>query len=159
MAEGAPADLAGQTALLGPLLSLSDVADLARVAGWPVTAAARIYHAVSARFAFDRLRAAAVGLLTGDPYQRQAARQLMEELLSEQALIARAIMVHAQTPSDLDEAEPADAAVQAWIATRQTQADAARRLVEEIESSGGGWSFPKLAIANAAMRDLAAAAI
>ena len=36
-------------------------------------------------------------------------------------------------------------------------AEAARKAVEEIEAAGGAWSFAKLTIANAALRELAMA--
>ena len=39
---------------------------------------------------------------------------------------------------------------------RAARAKAARRTVEEIEKAGGGWSFAKLTIANAALREMAA---
>ena len=49
-------------------------------------------------------------------------------------------------------------AVSAWAALRPEQARAATRTVEEIELSGGAWTFAKLTIANAALRELAAEA-
>ena len=39
---------------------------------------------------------------------------------------------------------------------RRGKADIARRTIDEIEASAGGWSFAKLTIANAALRELAA---
>jgi glutamate dehydrogenase len=158
VAEGAPAELATRVAVLGPLLSLSDIADLARAAGWAVLPAARVYHAAGASFAFDRLRAAAVRLLSGDVYQRQAARQMMEDLLAEQALLTRAVMAGAERDAGLDDPRAARDVVEAWAGQRQAQADGARRLVQEIEASGGEWSFAKLTIANTALRALAAGA-
>ena len=37
------------------------------------------------------------------------------------------------------------------------KAEAARRAIEDIEAAGGGWTFAKLTIANAALRELGAA--
>ena len=51
--------------------------------------------------------------------------------------------------------EAAKAAIAAWTAERRDVALAARKAVEEIEASGGAWSFAKLTIANAALRELA----
>ena len=42
-----------------------------------------------------------------------------------------------------------------WAALRRETVEAAKRAVEEIEAAGGGWTFAKLTIANAALRELA----
>ena len=55
-----------------------------------------------------------------------------------------------------DDAASARRAVSAWAALRPDLARAATRTVEEIEAGGGGWTFAKLTIANAALRELAA---
>ena len=54
-----------------------------------------------------------------------------------------------------DSDEAAQAAIAAWTAQRADVALAARKAVEEIEAAGGAWSFAKLTIANAALRELA----
>lgn len=144
--------------LLRPLLALSDVADLAHAAGWTILPAARVYHQAGEAFAFDRLRAGAAQLLAGDIYQRQAARQMLEDLLGEQAILVRAVMAQAERDKGLDSAEAARGAVDAWIAHRADQVKAVMDLVTEMESSSGGWSFPKLTIADSALRTLAASA-
>ena len=158
IAAGAPSDLAARVGLLRPLMALSDVADLAHAAGWGVLPAARVYHQAGATFAFDRLRAGAAGLLAGDVYQRQAARQMLEDLLGEQAVLTRAIMAQAERDKGMQSADAAQGAVDAWIAHRADQVKAARDLVAEMEVSGDGWSFPKLTIASTALRALAASA-
>ena len=58
-------------------------------------------------------------------------------------------------PRRAAEAEGAHAAVKAWSALRADQIAAARRTLEEIDASSGGWTFAKLTIANAALRELA----
>jgi len=47
-------------------------------------------------------------------------------------------------------------AASAWTALRRDKADVARRTVDDIEAAGGAWTFAKLTIANAALRELAA---
>ncbi|HEY4032156.1 MAG TPA: NAD-glutamate dehydrogenase [Caulobacteraceae bacterium] len=155
---GAPKALAASIGGLRPLTSTSDVADLALSAGWAFLAAGRIYHQAGAVFGFDRLRAAAGGLLAGDPYERQAMRQLIEDLLAEQAAITRSIMASAERDTGAASEEEARAAVMAWAPARQLQVDQAAALIADIESLGDGWSFAKLTIVNAAMRQLAATA-
>jgi glutamate dehydrogenase len=53
------------------------------------------------------------------------------------------------------EPEGARAAVAAWSATRLAQVQAAGRTLADIEASVGPWTFAKLTIANAALRELA----
>ena len=157
VAEGAPQDLADRTALLGTMLPLSDMAQLAREGGWDVTAAARIYHAVGDRLAVDRLQAAAFSLLLGDYYQRQAARQLLDDLYGEHAALARSVIAQTAPPGPGKDDKVGEAAVRAWAVGRQVQIGAVLGLIEEIERSDGGWTFAKLTVANAALRDLASA--
>ena len=51
----------------------------------------------------------------------------------------------------------AKAATTSWAALRIDGVRAAKRTVEDIEQAGGGWTFAKLTIANAALRGLASA--
>jgi glutamate dehydrogenase len=155
---GAPEDLAVNIGALRPLTSTSDVADLALSAGWAFLAAGRIYHAAGAVFGFDRLRAAAGALMASDDYERQAVRQLIEDLLGEQAAITRSIMASAARDTGKASEEEAHRAVMAWSPARQAQVDQAAALIADIESLGDGWSFAKLTIVNGAMRQLAATA-
>jgi glutamate dehydrogenase len=55
------------------------------------------------------------------------------------------------------DAEHARDTAASWSALRREKADAARRTIDEIEASGGPWTFAKLTIANAALRELAEA--
>jgi glutamate dehydrogenase len=118
---------------------------------------ARLYHAAGAAFAFDRLRAAAAGFSVGDAFERTALRRLLEDLLAEQAGLTREVMGFAGSAQAGDDADRAKEAVASWAALRRDKAEAARRTVEEIDQAGGGWSFAKLTIANAALRELAEA--
>jgi glutamate dehydrogenase len=155
---GAPELLALGIAALRALTSTSDVADLALSAGWAFLAAGRIYHQAGAVFGFDRLRAAAGGLPASDNYERQAARQLIEDLLAEQASITRSIMASAERDTGAASEEAARAAVMAWAPARQAQVDQAAAMIADIETVGDGWSFAKLTIVGGAMRQLAATA-
>jgi glutamate dehydrogenase len=55
-----------------------------------------------------------------------------------------------------DEAAARDT-VSSWTALRAGPAAEAGRVLGEIEAAGGDWTFAKLTIANAALRELAAA--
>jgi glutamate dehydrogenase len=61
-----------------------------------------------------------------------------------------------------DSAEDAKDAVASWSALRPDRVQQAVRTIEEIEAAGGHWTFAKLTIASAALRELgqeAAAAV
>jgi glutamate dehydrogenase len=154
---GAPASLAMSVALLRPLTALSDIADLASRSSWPVQAAAKLYNQVGAVIGFDRLRAAAGGLDSSDHYERLAVRRLIEDLLSEQVRLARAVAASAPLTVG-SSGKSAREAVEAFIKPRSAAFAQVKRTVDEIEQSGQGWSFAKLTIANATLRELADAA-
>ncbi|HZL00063.1 MAG TPA: NAD-glutamate dehydrogenase, partial [Caulobacteraceae bacterium] len=156
--EGAPKDIAHSVALMRPLTQGTAVTDLAKAQGWSLAGAAFVYHGVGGAFGFDKLRAAAGSRAGGDAYERLAVRRLIEDMLAEQTALAGAVMAFAGAGASVDD-RPADgedpaargkAAIHAWVAAHPAPVKAARRTVEEIEKAGGGWSFAKLTIANAA---------
>ncbi|WP_374469383.1 NAD-glutamate dehydrogenase [Phenylobacterium sp.] len=152
---GAPAELAREAAILQSLTTAGDLVDLAEASSWPLPNVSRIYNAAGAAFAFDRLRAAAGGYAVGDAFERTALRRLIEDMLAEQAQLARAIMDFAGGQQAGADAASARDAVGSWAALRPEQARGALRVIEEIEAAGGAWTFAKLTIANAALRELA----
>jgi glutamate dehydrogenase len=152
---GAPKDLAHSVALYRPLTPTVTLADLAREVGWPVTPAARIYHAVGGGFGFDRLRAAAGSRPSEDAYERLAVRRLIEDMLSEQEALARAVITYAGRPDAGETPQAAKAAVASWSGLHADAVRFARNTIADIEKDAGGWSFAKLTIANAALRELA----
>ena len=154
---GAPEDLVRSIAIMRPLVAASDIGDLAQEAGWPVAAMARLYHQVGAAFDFDRLRAAAGSIPSADHFDRLAVRRLIEDLMNEQAALTRAV-AGASDPSVGVSEDAAEGAVDAWIGSKQAAVEGVRASVDEIEQSGSGWTFAKLTIANATIRDLASAA-
>lgn len=154
-ADGAPEALATAVAALQPLTTAADLIDLAAASNWSPVAAARVYHQVGAAFFFDKLRAAAGEKRGGDHYERMAVRRLIEDMLSEQTAVTRAVMTFATNPQAGETSEQAAQTVKSWAAMHQGPGRAVRRTVEEIEHAGGGWTFAKLTIANAALRELA----
>jgi glutamate dehydrogenase len=154
---GAPKTLAHSFGLMRPLTYAADLSDLAAQAGWPLAPAAYVYHRVGGHFGFDRLREAAASRAGGDPYERMAIRRLIEDILAEQSALSATVMAFAGAPAE--GADPADAvgAVTAWSGARVKPVRSARETLAQIEASQGGWTFAKLTIANAALRELAAA--
>jgi glutamate dehydrogenase len=152
---GAPEPLARAAAVLQALTTAADLVDLAEDSSWSLPNVARLYHATGAAFGFDRLRAAAAGYAVGDGFERTALRRLIEDLLAEQATLARAIIAFAGGAQAGADAEHARDAVASWSALRRNTAQTACRTLDEIEAAGGPWTFAKLTIANAALRELA----
>jgi glutamate dehydrogenase len=144
---GAPKDIAEAVAALRPLTATTDIADLAKAARWDVLATASLYHAVGEAFGLDRLRAAAASIRGRDPYERQAVRELILDMVGEQTARVRAIMTLAKRP-------PADmaTAIEAWVEPRKATVARANAVIDEIDQTADGWSFAKLTIANAALK-------
>ncbi len=152
---GAPKDVAHSVALYRPLTLAANLADLARELGWPVGPAARLYHYIGGAFGFDKLRAAAGGRPASDAYERLAVRRLIEDMMAEQSALTRSVMDYVGRPEAGESAEAVKAAVSSWSALNADTVRAARTTIAGIERDGGGWSFAKLTIANAALRELA----
>ena len=150
---GAPEDLARDIALLRPMVATADIGDLASELGWSAPAMARLYHQVGAAFDFDRLRVAAGSVPSGDHFDRLAVRRLIQDLMAEQQQLTRAVAKASAEAAGVSE-ETAEGAVDAWIGARMGQVEALRAAVDEIETSGAGWTFAKLTIANGAIREV-----
>ncbi|MGH6965640.1 MAG: NAD-glutamate dehydrogenase [Phenylobacterium sp.] len=155
---GAPEALARAAAVLQPLTTAGDLVDMAEASSWPLPSVARLYHAVGAVFGFDRVRQAAGAYTVGDTFERVALRRLIEDLLAQQTELTHAVMAFTGGPQCGEDAEAAHDAAISWAALRRDKVDMALHTIAEIEASGGVWTFAKLTIANAALRELAEAA-
>jgi glutamate dehydrogenase len=157
VADGAPEALAQAVAALQPMTTAADLVDLGNASSWSVENVARLYHQVGAAFGFDRLRSAAGSFVGGDAFERLAVRRLIEDMLGEQTAITQTVLKFAANAQAGEDEASAKAAVNSWGALRAETVRAAKRTVEDIEQAGGGWTFAKLTIANAALRGLATA--
>lgn len=158
VADGAPEALAQAVAALQPLTTAADLVDLANASSWSVENVARLYHQVGAAFGFDRLRGAAGSFVGGDSFERLAVRRLIEDMLTEQTSITQQVLKFAANAQAGEDEGSAKAAIASWSALRGDRPKAVKRTIEDIEQAGGGWTFAKLTIANAALRELSAAA-
>jgi glutamate dehydrogenase len=152
---GAPAELAAAVAALRPLITAADIGDLASLSDRPVTAVARVYHQAGAAFGFDQVRAFSSGLKVGDDFERLALRRLVEDTFQEQSSLTRAILKNARAIRTLDEAQ---ALVADWASAHAAQAGAVQASLQAIQAAGEPWTFAKLTIVNAALRELVATA-
>lgn len=158
VADGAPEALAQAIAALQPLTTAADLVDLANASSWSVENVARLYHQVGAAFGFDRLRSAAGAFVGGDSFERLAVRRLIEDMLTEQTAITEAVLKFAANAQAGEDELSAKAAIASWAALRGDRPKAVKRTIDDIEQAGGGWTFAKLTIANAALRELSTAA-
>jgi glutamate dehydrogenase len=154
---GAPEDLAQRIAALQWLTTAADLVDLTAASKQRLADVTRIYHQVGAAFGFDRMRAAAGGFRGGDSFERLATRRLVEDMLSEQTAITGAVLKGAGRKAGAT-AEAAKAAVADWAAGHAEPVQTVKQAVDEIEKAGGDWTFAKLTIVNAALRELVNAA-
>jgi glutamate dehydrogenase len=145
-AAGTPDHLAMTVADLGALRAAVDIADLARKSDWPVEDAARLFHRLGALLGLDKLRMIAAGLASADAYERLAVRRLIVDLADLQAAAAaKAAAKSVETA--------ADAAIAAWRKPRKAAVDRALATVADIGSGMEPWSFAKLTLAAAALRE------
>jgi glutamate dehydrogenase len=158
VADGAPEALAQAVAALQPLTTAADLVDLANASSWSVENVARLYHQVGAAFGFDRLRGAAGSFVGGDAFERLAVRRLIEDMLTEQTSITQSVLKFAANAQAGEDEAAAKAAIASWGSLRGDRPKAVKRTIEDIEQAGGGWTFAKLTIANAALRELSTAA-
>ncbi|MCC5982529.1 MAG: NAD-glutamate dehydrogenase [Oceanicaulis sp.] len=161
---GAPAKLALEAATLQPLTPATDIVDLAKGAGWPLEAAARLYHACGDRFSFDALRTAASSLSSTLHWDRLAARRLTEDLYASQLAMCEAIAGYAANAggklaagAENPSADWAEELVSSWQVVNAHDVDRADKTVEELSVSGS-WTLSKVAIASTELRELAQAA-
>ncbi len=150
-ALGASPEMARDFAMLRPLVATADIGDLAREAGWPETAMAMLYHQVGAAFDFDRLRAAAATVPSTDHFDRLAVRRLIEDLMTEQTALTRAVAKVSSVDVGASE-QAAEQAIDTWIGPKLATVEGLRASVDEIEASGSGWTFAKLSIAGGQLR-------
>ncbi len=150
---GAPQSLAGKVAMLGAFHHAPDIVDLAAGPKKPLDKTAELYFLTGERFGFDSLRVAATTLSSGDPWDRMATRRLMEDVLAEQKAVVKAMMAR----MSVDETPLAIA--ESWEADNTALIAPLQAMMADMEGSsgqlGGGWSFAKLTIVNATLREWA----
>ena len=154
---GAPNAVASNVATLAMLTTACDLTDMARAADWPIRPAALLYHQAGSAFGFDRLRAAAGSLKAADRFERLAVRRLIEDLVVEQTALTRKLIDFSGDREAIDTAAEAKSLVRAWTALHAEAAETCEAAFESVENSAGAWSFAKLTIAAAALRELVAA--
>jgi len=147
-ALGCPADLAARITRLGALHHASDIIDLASEKKKPLDKTAELYFLTGAQFGFDGLQVGAGDLASSDPWDRMATRRLIEDVLSEQKTVVKTMMAR-MSPSE----SPAQI-IENWESENKTLIEPLQQMMADMET--GGWSFAKLTIVNALIREWAA---
>jgi glutamate dehydrogenase len=156
---GVPSALAKFIVALAPLAAATDIVDIAGERGVEIEAVARLYNALGASAGLDDVRSAASQAQTPDHWDRVATRRLVEEFMSEQSALTASACDHAKSKALTGtDSKWAKAVVESWSALNKADLERTRLAVNELRASPGGWSFAKLAIANAQLKELAQSA-
>ncbi len=142
---GVAIDLAHRIATLGVLHQAPDIIALAAERGKSVEKTAELYFLTGERFGFETLAEGAGVLASTDPWDRMATRRLIEDVRSEQRAVVRAMMAR-MTPDE----QPL-AIAQSWEKDNAAMVEPLRRMMQDMTT--GGWSFAKLTIVNAVLRE------
>ncbi len=145
VALGASATLARRIVSTSALHHAADIIDLAANPKKPLDKTAELYFLTGERFGFDNLVQGASELASADPWDRMATRRLIEDVLMEQKSVVRAMM----TRMSLSET-PQDIAVN-WANENKALIDPLQAMMSDMQT--GGWSFAKLTIVNALLRE------
>jgi glutamate dehydrogenase len=98
---------------------------------------------------------AAGSFVGGDAFERLAVRRLIEDMLTEQTSITQSVLKFAaNAQAGDDESRRQGGHHLLGRPARRSRPSAVKRTIEDIEQAGGGWTFAKLTIANAALREL-----
>lgn len=164
IAAGAPAELAQAVAELRPLTSSTDVIDMSVESDWPLASTAYIYHAIGARFRFDRLRGLGGEVSSELHWDRLAVRRLMEELYASQQALAASVMRFATQAGgslasgvEAPSRDWADSLVAAWNTINSDESDRVDLVQRQLDESGA-WTLSKLSIASTQLGEMAAMA-
>ncbi|MDX2275187.1 MAG: NAD-glutamate dehydrogenase [Hyphomonadaceae bacterium] len=152
---GAPQDLARDGAMLAPLTTTLEVADLARNTSWPVPAAAALHCVLGAEFGLDALRDAATNMKLEQHWDRLVVRRAAVDFGDIQLNLAQAAAKALGAPKDAS-AAAIEQSAKAWIAGLGQPAMRARAAFAELNAQGG-WTFAKLMLVQAELGALASA--
>ncbi len=161
VAAGAPEALATAVAELRPLTSSTDVIDLAQSGDWPLASTAYLYHAMGARFRFDRLRGRGHEVSSNLHWDRLAVRRIMEDFYaSQQAFTASAMRFAEQAGGSLQAGienptrDWAEGLVEAWNTINEEEAGRVDSVQRQLDTSGS-WTLSKLSIASTQLGEMA----
>lgn len=145
---GAPEDIARDAALLSPLTSALDVADLARQTTWAVHSAGLLHSAIGSELGLDALRDAATNMRLEQHWDRLVVRRAAEDFGATQLNLAQAAAAMIGTPPKGADIGWATNAAKEWIASLGQPALRARAAFKDLNAQGP-WTFAKLMLISA----------
>ena len=153
---GAPDELAREAALLSPLTTALDVADLARRTQWPIHQASLLHRVVGAAFGLDALRDVATTIKLEQHWDRLVVRRAAADFAETQLRLAEATAAAIGAPAEGTDAAWTERAVSEWIGALGQPAQRARSAFAELNAQGP-WTFAKLMLISAELNALVAA--
>jgi glutamate dehydrogenase len=150
---GAPEALAQETALLSPFTTALDVADLARLAKWPIQAAGRLHCVIGSEFGLDALRDAATNMKLEQHWDRLVMRRAAQDFGETQLKLAAAAAGSIGAPPASADNAWAEGVAREWIASLGQPAQRARSAFNELNGQGP-WTFAKLMLVAAEFNGL-----
>ncbi len=150
---GAPKDMAREVAVLRPLTTALDVADLARRGAWPVNAAAALHWVIGAEFGIDVVREAGASLTLQQHWDRLVVRRASEDFAEMQLRLSEAAAAAIGAPKAGASNADIAASARAWVSALGAPAQRARSAFDELNAQGP-WTFAKLMLISAELNAL-----
>jgi glutamate dehydrogenase len=145
---GVPSELAKRVAILGPIFSALDIADVAGATGRPLAATAAVYFTLGDRLKLHWLRGYVEALPRDNRWRTLARAALRDDLYGQQAALTAEIL-RSVPDEDLSALER----INAWVETKPEQVERTLQVLADINSSGS-FDLPTLSVALREMRNL-----
>ena len=145
---GVPSELAKRVAILGPIFSALDIADVAGATGRPLAATAAVYFTLGDRLKLHWLRGHIEALPRDNRWKTLARAALRDDLYGQQAALTAEIL-RSVSDEDLSALER----INAWVEAKPEQVERTLQVLADINSSGS-FDLPTLSVALREMRNL-----
>jgi glutamate dehydrogenase len=166
---GTPTALAKTVVSLDALACATDIIDIAVVRAMPLEGVARLYHGLGAMIGLDDVRQAAMSTRSSDHWDHVATRRLVEEFMTGQSVLTHSLCEFASKQSFSKQSfstqssaardgKWSKAILENWSALNAIDIERMSQAIKELQSSPGGWTFAKLAIASGQVQQLAKSA-
>jgi glutamate dehydrogenase len=145
---GVPSELAKRVAILGPIFSALDIADVAGAANRSLEATAAVYFTLGDRLKLHWLRDHVEALPRDNRWRTLARSALRDDLYGQQAALTAEIL-----RSVPDEELSALERINTWVETKTEQVERTLQVLADINSSGS-FDLSTLSVALREMRNL-----
>jgi glutamate dehydrogenase len=150
-----PAALGKFVVALTPLSAGMDIVDIAVAKGNDVEAVARVYSILGTAAGLDDLYGAAGQITSADHWDQIASARLLDDLRALQSALTASVCDHGKANGLVGaDGKWAKAVIESWSFLNKSVLDQTRGKLNEIKAYPGGWSFAKLSIANAELKEM-----